>query len=347
MPNEPSSTDPLRVALIGAGRIGAMHAALLAGIPSVRVTCVYDADDGAAAQVAQMTLAGTARVAASDLEAIQADDVDAVVIASPTPLHAGHVEAAAAARKAIFCEKPVAIDIATTVRAMEQVRRSGVAFQIGFNRRYDPTFARLAAAVHEGRIGTPQLYRAFTADPALPRRAFHAASGGIVLDLAIHDLDMARAVMGEVQRVHAVGRNLTEPWIGENGDVDVALITLEFASGALGAIQVAWRAAHGHDLRIEAFGSLGKATAEEPHRTGVRLFDGDGVHADHAHTFMDRFRESYPAELRAFVESVRSGRTPTPGPDDAIRSLALALAVREALASGGPVELEWAVGVEG
>lgn len=333
---------PLRLGLLGVGRIGAMHAALLPGVRGARLSRLFDPDPEAAARAAP---AGA--IVADDEEALLTSaEVDAVVIASPTPQHARQVEAAAEAGKAIFCEKPMAMEVETTLRALRRVRDRGVPFQVGFDRRFDPAFGALAATVRAGGIGRPEAYRAFSADPALPRRAYHGASGGLFLDFMIHDLDTARFVMGEVRRLHTVGRVLTEPWIGENGDVDTAVVTLEFSSGALGVIQAAWRAAHGHDLRIEAYGSNGKVVAEDPHRTGARRYDADGVHRDHVATFVDRFRDAYRAELQAFVDAVRSCAPPTPGPVDAVRSLDLARAAREAVARGRPVDVDPELGLE-
>jgi myo-inositol 2-dehydrogenase/D-chiro-inositol 1-dehydrogenase len=327
---------PLRIGLLGAGRMGALHAATLARVRGARLAAVHDPDPEAAAALAPEG----ATVAAGDAELIESAEVDAVLIASSTDAHAAQVEAAARAGKAIFCEKPVARDVGETRRALATVTEHDAPFQIGFDRRFDPAFGGLAAAVHAGAIGRPESYRAFSSDPALPRRDYHADAGGLILDFMIHDLDMARHVMGEVRRVRAVGRVLTEAWIGEHGDVDTAVVTLEFASGAIGVLQAAWRTAHGHDLRVEAYGSEGRLVAEDPHRTAVTWFDGAGVHGDHVAGFQERFAAAYRAELQAFVDAVRDGRPPSPGPIDALRSERLTAAAAHALRTGLPVDLD-------
>jgi myo-inositol 2-dehydrogenase/D-chiro-inositol 1-dehydrogenase len=326
---------PLRIGLLGAGRMGALHAATLARVRGARLVAVHDPDADAAAALAPEGATVTTR----DAELIEADEVEAVLVASSTDAHAAQVEAAARAGKAIFCEKPVARDVGVTRRALTTVAETNAPFQVGFDRRFDPTFGGLAAAVHAGAIGRPESYRAFSADPALPRRDYHADAGGLILDFMIHDLDMARHVMGEVRRVHAVGRVLTEPWIGEHGDVDTAVVTLEFASGAIGVLQAAWRTVHGHDLRIEAYGSEGRLVAEDPHRTAALWSDRSGVHADHVGGFQERFADAYRAELEAFVDAVRDGRPPSPGAIDALRSERLTAAAGHALRTGEPVEL--------
>lgn len=327
---------PLRIGLLGAGRMGALHAGALQTTRGAQLVAVADPDPAAAAALASEGATVTTR----DAELIEATEVDAVLIASSTDAHAGQVEAAARAGKAIFCEKPVSRDVGATRRALATVAEHDAPFQIGFDRRFDPAFGGLAAAVHAGAIGRPESYRAFSSDPALPRRDYHAGAGGLVFDFLIHDLDMARHVMGEVRRVKAVGRVLTEPWIGEHGDVDTAVVTLEFASGAIGVLQAAWRTVHGHDLRVEAYGSEGRLVAEDPHRTEVTWFDSAGVHADHVGGFRERFHDAYRAEVQAFTDAVRSGRAPMPGPIDALRSERLTAAAAHALRTGLPVEVD-------
>lgn len=326
----------LRFGVLGAGRIGALHARHLFGaVDGAGLACVYDADEAAARRAAP----GGVDVAADAAALLRRDDLDAVVIASPTPVHAEQVVAAAEAGLAVFCEKPVALDLATTRDALAAVRRQEVPFQIGLNRRFDPGFGALARAVREGRLGKPEMFRSLSSDPAPPPPAYVAASGGLYLDSAIHDLDMARFVMGEVTRVHATGRVLVADHFAEHGDVDTSVVTLEFDSGALGVIQNTRRTVYGYDLRIEVHGEEGKLVAEDARATKTWHFDADGIHADHVHYFLDRFRDAYRLELQAFVDDVRAGHTPSPGPADAEASLRLALAARDAQREGRAVEL--------
>lgn len=328
-------SSALRVGVLGVGRIGALHAHHLGGaIEGATLAAVYDADDTAARRAAPEGV----DLPASAEELLTRPDIGAVVVASPTPLHAEQVVTAAENGKAVFCEKPVALDLATTREALAAVRRHGTAFQIGLNRRFDPGFGALARAVRGGRLGRPEMFRSLSSDPAPPPPAYVAASGGLYLDSAIHDLDLARFVMGEVTRVHATGRVLVADHFAAYDDVDTSVITLEFASGALGVIQNTRRTVYGYDLRIEVHGERGKQVAEDPRATKTWRFDEDGIHADHVHYFLDRFRDAYRLELQAFVDDVRAGTAPAPGPDDADAALVLALAARDAQRSGRPVE---------
>ncbi len=329
-------TAPLGFGVIGAGRIGALHARHLAGaVDHARLVAVFDAD----ASAAEGAAFGGAAVAASVGEVLARADVDAVVIASPTPLHAEHIGAAAEAGVHVFCEKPVALDLPTTRRAMEAVERAGIAFQIGFNRRFDPAFGELGRAVRAGELGAPEMLRSLSSDPAPPPESYVAVSGGIYLDSAIHDLDLARWILGDVRRVTAVGRVLVADYIGEHDDVDTSVVTLEFESGALGVVQNTRRTVYGYDLRLEVHGERGKLVAEDARTPKVWRFDEDGIGAGHVHYFLERFRDAYRDELQAFVDAVRADRPPSPGPADAIESLRLALAARTSRAQGVPVAL--------
>lgn len=322
--------------VVGAGRIGALHARHLSGaVPGARLVTVYDADRRAAERAA----AG-ARVASSIDELLADPEVGAVLIASPTTSHAEQIRAAAAAGKAIFCEKPVALDLAETVAAMDAVRQAGVPFQIGFNRRFDPGYGALAEAVREGEIGKVELFRSQSTDPAPSPVSYIATSGGFYRDSVIHDIDTAHFVVGPIARVTALGRVLVVPEYADVGDVDTSLLTLEFESGALGVLINSRRTVHGHDLRVEVHGSAGKLVAEDVQRTKLWHYDADGVHTDTYYHFMDRFLDAYRLEIQAFVESVREGRECAPGPDDAIRSLRVADAATLSLHEARPVRVE-------
>jgi myo-inositol 2-dehydrogenase/D-chiro-inositol 1-dehydrogenase len=328
------SRAPLGIAVIGAGRIGYLHARHVAGaIDGARLVAVMDADPAAAERAA---FAGA--YTTGDVGRILADaSVDAVLIASPTSLHAEQVKAAAAAGKAIFCEKPIALDLSETVAAMRAVDEAGVPFQIGFNRRYDPGYAELARTVQSGELGRVEMFRSQSSDPTPPPREYAAVSGGIYLDSVIHDIDTARFVAGEVERVTALGRVLVEPYLGEMGDVDTSILTLEFASGALGVLQNTRRTVFGHDLRAEVHCERGKLVTEAERATNVWRYDKGGIHGDFVFYFIERFRDAYRAEVQAFVDAVRDRRPPTPGTRDAIESLRVALAATRSLKTGQPV----------
>ena len=350
------SARPLGVAVIGAGRIGSLHARHLRGaVDGARLVLVVDADlevarraAGAVAAAGRDAAAGAVAVA-SDLEAALAnDEVDAVVIASPTDLHAGQLEAAAGAGKAIFCEKPVAHGLAATMAALASVQEAGVPFQIGFNRRFDPAYAAVGAAVAAGEIGAVELFRSQSSDPGPAPEAYIAASGGFFRDSVIHDIDAARFVAGEVRRVTALGRVLVDDVYRRHGDVDTSVVTLEFEGGGLGVLMNSRRTLYGHDLRLEVHGSEGKLVAEDERATKLWRYDRHGVHGDFYYHFLERFKDAYRLELQAFVDAVVAGASPKPGIVDAVESLRVAEAAELSLRSGRPVELaevaveEWA-----
>ncbi|MEW6278471.1 MAG: inositol 2-dehydrogenase [Candidatus Eremiobacterota bacterium] len=322
------------IAVVGAGRIGELHARHLAGsIPGAELVCVVDPDLSRAGSVA----CGRPAFATLD-EALKLAGVGAVVIASPTDLHAAQIEQAARAGKAIFCEKPVGLELARSSQALEAAR--DVPFQIGFQRRYDPTFSAAHKALQAGEIGKLEMLRSLTCDPAPPPREYLAVSGGIFRDMAIHDIDVARFFGGDVAEVTALGGCLVDPSLRELGDVDTAILTLRFASGALGVLQAWRRAAYGYDIRAELMGSLGKLVLEQEAPIALRSYTSGGVSSGFYDGFLARFREAYRLELCAFVEAVEAGRSPSPGPDDAVQSLRVALAAGLSLQEGRTVRLE-------
>ena len=304
--------------VIGAGRIGKRHAGnVAAAIDDAHLVAVFDASE----EAARAATFGGAEVE-PNIEALLArSDVDAVIIASPTPLHVAHVEAAAAAGKAVLCEKPISLDHAETVRAMRTVAHAGIPFQLGFNRRFDPSIAALAHALVTGEIGTPEAFRSLSSDPAPPPESYVAVSGGLFVDSAIHDFDLARWMFGEVRRVTALGRVLVEPYFREHADVDTSIVTLEFESGALGVVQNSRRTRYGYEVRVEALGSDGKLVAEDAFDPKTWRFDERGVHANHVHDFLERFEAAYRLEVQAFVEALKADRAPSPGPVDAVASV--------------------------
>ncbi len=324
----------LGVAVVGAGRIGALHARhLLGAVEGARLVMVVDPDAAAAERAA----AGAARTAAAIEEALHEPGVDALVIASPTDRHFEQLQAASAAGKPVFCEKPVARTLATTEAALRAVVSAGVPFQIGFNRRFDPAYAEVARAVRAGEVGRVELFRSQSTDPAPPPEEYVAVSGGFFRDSVIHDLDTARFVAGEVTHVTALGRVLVDDRFARHRDVDTSVVTLEFASGALGVVMNSRRAVYGHDLRVEVHGSSGRLVAEDERATKVWRYDAKGMHGDFQSHFLVRFREAYRRELEAFVRALREGREPEPGPRDAVESLRLAEAAQASLESGARV----------
>jgi myo-inositol 2-dehydrogenase/D-chiro-inositol 1-dehydrogenase len=330
-------SQPLGFAVIGAGRIGALHARHLAGaIEGAALVMVVDPNLEAAGRVA---MAG-ARAEAEFHVALKDPRVDALLIASPTDLHAEQLMAAAAAGKAILCEKPVANDLPNTRRAMDAVAAAKVPFQIGFNRRFDPAYAEVARAVAAGEIGPVELFRSQSSDPGPAPEAYIASSAGFFHDSVIHDIDCARFVAGEVERVTALGRVRVDPVYAKYGDVDTSILTLEFASGALGVLMNSRRTVYGHDLRLEVHGAQGKLVAEDERATKVWRYGPHGPQGDYYHHFLDRFRDAYRLEVQAFVDAVKAGKPPAPGATDAIESLRVAEAAQLSLREGRPVRVD-------
>jgi myo-inositol 2-dehydrogenase/D-chiro-inositol 1-dehydrogenase len=330
---------PLRIGVIGVGRIGRMHAELLARqVPGATVGAVYDPFDAAAREVAdQLGVPSAASVA--DLLAA---DVDAVAICSSTDTHAELLVAAAEAGKAIFCEKPVSLDLGVVDRALEAVEAAGVPFQIGFNRRFDPAHAAVREAVASGAVGDPHLVRISSRDPAPPPLEYVRHSGGLFLDMMIHDFDMARFVTGsEVVEVFARGAVRVEPAFADAGDVDTALVTLVHEDGCLTAIDNSRRAVYGYDQRVEVFGSAGMAASENPlgHTAVVRTADGTSG-AALPYFFLDRYVPSYLEEWGAFVRAVQNGAPPPVTTRDARAPLVIGLAAWRSLREGRPVRVE-------
>ena len=330
--------DRVGVALLGAGRMGRIHAETLPSIPGVRVVAVADPIE--AAREGARVSAGALRAYADPAEAIHDRDVDAVVIATPTPTHAPLVEEAARAGKAVFCEKPVADSVDRARSLLARVREAGIPFQIGFQRRFDPGYAEMRERISRGEVGSIDQFRSVGRDPAPPPLEYLRISGGIFFDQALHEFDIARFLVGEVVEVSAWGTVRVQQEIGDMGDADTTVTLLRFASGALGVIENSRRAVYGYDVRTEVFGSGGKLVVDAVPRTPLWRYGEGGVSADHYYFFTDRFREAARLELRAFVSSVLEGRPPAPGADDALRAMLVAQAATESFRIGQPVSVE-------
>jgi myo-inositol 2-dehydrogenase/D-chiro-inositol 1-dehydrogenase len=334
-------TRQVTVGVIGAGRIGRLHAENLSrGALGAKVAGIADSSLAAAQAAAKSCQVDRAITDARELFADPA--IEAIVICSPTDTHAPLLEAAAAAGKHIFCEKPIDLDLERTRQALGAVQRAGVLLQVGFNRRFDPDFARLARLVREGCAGTPEIVRITSRDSQPPPLDYVRGSGGLFLDMAIHDFDMARFLLREeVVEVHAWGANLVDPAIGAAGDVDTAVTTLRFPSGALCTIDNSRRAVYGYDQRLEVFGSKGCLVADHRAHTQVALWDERGRTLDRPlDFFLDRYRESYLAEMREFLDCVRDGRPPSVSAADGLAALRLALAARRSHVECRPVRMD-------
>jgi myo-inositol 2-dehydrogenase / D-chiro-inositol 1-dehydrogenase len=321
----------LRLGVLGTGRIGRMHAELVARrVEGAKLAAVYDLNAEAAATVAESLGVPAARDAR---ELIDSPDVDAVAICTSTETHVDLIEATAAARKPIFCEKPIAQDLAQVDRALAAADRAGVLFMVGFNRRFDPAHRSVHDAVASGAVGDVHVLRITSRDPEPPPPGYVRVSGGIFRDMTIHDFDMARYVTGsDVVEVTAHGAVRIDPMFAEAGDVDTAAVVLTHENGALTLIDNSRRAVYGFDQRVEAFGSAGVAASENaPAHTGlVRTAAGLGG-PPLAHFFLERYLQSYIDEWSAFVAAARDGGASPVSGTDGRAALVAALAADRSL----------------
>lgn len=330
----------LRFGVIGAGRIGKIHAENLANrVPGAEVAAIADVN----LEMAQET-AARLRIPAvyADYHQILADpNIDAVAICSSTDTHAHIVVEAAQAGKHIFCEKPIDHDLAKIDAALEAVKKAGVKLQIGFNRRFDPNFAHVRELVAQGKVGDLHILRITSRDPAPPPVSYVKVSGGMFLDMTIHDFDMARFLSGsEVEEVFVAAGVLVDPGIGEAGDVDTAIITLKFANGAIGTIDNSRKAVYGYDQRVEVFGSGGMAAAANNTPHNDVYVDAEGVHAAKPlYFFLERYMESFIAEMKAFVAAVQNDTTPPVGGADGRIPVVIGMAAKKSYLENRPVKL--------
>ena len=329
--------QPLSLALLGAGRIGQVHASAVASAEGARLVAVADAMEAAAQSLAT---AHGARV--DSIDAIAADpDIDAVLICTPTDTHAALIERFARAGKAIFCEKPIDLSLSRVEACLKVVEESRVPLMIGFNRRFDAHFAALKAAIDAGRIGTVEMITLTSRDPGPPPPAYIAASGGIFKDMTIHDFDMARFLLGEeIAQVQAAASVLVDPEIGAAGDYDSANVLLTTATGKHCVITNSRRATYGYDQRIEVLGSLGMVRAGNQRPVAIETADAHGFTRPPLHDFfMTRYIQAYGAEIAAFIAAIRSGARPPATGQDGLRALQIAEAAGQAARTGRAVAL--------
>lgn len=335
-PAEADDHAPVRIGVVGAGRIGRLHAELLSReVPGATVAAVADTVWASASALAVQL--GTRAVAVEDL--LSDPDVDAIAICTSTDTHVEFIQRAAAAGKAIFSEKPVSLDLSAVDRALSAVAHANVPFMVGFNKRFDPAHAHVRDTVRSGELGPLHLLRITGRDPAPPPPEYVAVSGGLFLDMTIHDFDMARFVAGsEVIQVFATGAVRVDARIGEAGDIDTAVIVLAHADGAITTIDNSRRAVYGYDQRVEAFCAEGMAFSGNAARHTAGVIKADGRIAQPlGWSFLDRYREAYRREWVAFVTALRDG-TEMPVDTEASRApIVIALAANRSLALGRPV----------
>ena len=336
-----------RFGILGTGRIGDMHAGLVARQPDATVTWCFDVDEARAGATAART-GGRATTRVEDV--LAADDVDCVLIASPTNTHVDLILKSAAAGKPILCEKPIDVDISKVEACRAQLRAHDVPLQLGFNRRFDPSHKAVRDAVAAGEVGDLELLVITSRDPGPPPpRPILEACGGLFRDTSIHDFDMARYVMGEDPvEVYAMAANRVDPIFAELGDVDTAMIVMRGASGALCHINNSRRTNYGYDQRVEAFGALGmvRSNNHRPSEVSRHAAGGTGRREELLHFFIERYAAAYEAEIRDFIDSLAAGRPPSVTFEDGHKALLLSEAALLSSRENRPVTVDYS-GAEG
>jgi len=332
-------TRKVTIAVIGTGRMGSVHTRNIARlIPEADLVAVCDIRLEVAQAIADEL--GIERVIQDYHELLADPEIEAVLIATSTPTHAFIIKDAAEAGKQIFCEKPLAMELSEIDEALEAVEKAGVKLQVGFNRRFDKSFQKVKEIVASGEIGRPCILHITSRDPEVPDMEFMRASGGMFLDMTIHDFDMARFQVGEVEEIYAIGNVLIEPELKEFGDIDTNIVTLKFANGAVGAIDNSRQAVYGYDQRLEVFCSNGTAMAEnETENTTVKA-NPDGFHSSRIpHFFMNRYAPCYVEEVRQFLECVREDKPAPINGQDGRAAVVLGYAAEKSLRENRPVKI--------
>lgn len=330
----------IKVGIIGTGRIGKLHAENIAyNIPQAEIKAVADIYADSAREWAHSL--GIKDVYTDYHDILNDPEIDAVLVCSSTNTHAQIAVEAANAGKHIFCEKPIDLSIDKIKAAIDAVEKAGVKFQVGFNRRFDHNFKKVRDLVLEGKIGEPHIIKITSRDPAPPPDEYIKVSGGIFLDMTIHDFDIARYQSGsEVEEVYVQAAVLVDPAIGEAGDVDTAIITLKFANGALGVIDNSRKAAYGYDQRVEVFGSKGCAAASNDTPTNTVLSTADGVVSDKPlYFFLERYKQSFIDEMKDFFNAIANNTQTPVTAIDGLKPVLIGLAAIKSWKEGRPVKL--------
>ena len=331
----------LRIGVIGAGRIGKLHSNNLATrVPNAELAAISDVYEPAAKELAEKL--GVPNYYNDYHKILEDPTIDAVFICSSTDTHSPISIEAAKAGKHIFCEKPIDHDLDKIKAVLEEVKKAGVKYQVGFNRRFDRNFKHVHEVVQNGGIGDVQIVKVTSRDPEAPPLSYVKVSGGIFVDMTIHDFDMVRYLSGsEVEEVSAVGACLVNPEIGQAGDVDTCIITLKFANGALGVIDNSRQAVYGYDQRIEVFGSKGCITADNETPNNTTLYTADGVQKEKPlWFFLERYNDAFIAEENSFVDACLNGTDTAVGAFDGLQPVLIAIAAKESCEKGGvPVKV--------
>jgi myo-inositol 2-dehydrogenase/D-chiro-inositol 1-dehydrogenase len=331
-------SNRIQVGLVGTGRIGQIHARTLAMMPGAELVALTDINRESARACAAAF--GVPSVADNYRALLDDKTIQAVIICSSTDTHAPFITQAAEAGKHIFCEKPIAADLDKIDAALAAVERAGVRLMIAFNRRFDANHRRIKQAIESGEIGVPHRLHIVSRDPAPPPIDYIKVSGGLFFDMTIHDFDMARFLLGDVDEVYAAGGVMVDPRIGAAGDIDTAVITLKFTSGALGTIENSRQAVYGYDQRVEVFGSKGTARSENWYPNAVTVSTAQSVARDlPLNFFLERYLGSYQAEMEAFVRCLSDGTRPPVTGADGRAPVVIAMAALKSYHENRPVKI--------
>lgn len=331
----------IKVGILGAGRIGKLHAESIAyHISGAEIIAVSDPYIDTETEQFLKNL-GVKYITKNYKEVIENKEIDAILICSPTPTHSQYSIEAAQAGKHIFCEKPVDLDVDRIKETIKAVEKAGVKFQVGFNRRFDHNFLKVKSLVQDGKVGDIHIVRITSRDPSPPPAEYVKSSGGMFMDMTIHDFDMARYLSGsEVEEVFVYGAVLVDPAIGKAGDIDTAVINLKFANGALGVIENSREAVYGYDQRVEVFGNKGCAAAFNDKPSSAILSTADGVESEKPlWFFLERYMESFTEEKKQFFAAIKNNTEVPVGAIDGLKPVLIAKAALKSLNEGRPVKI--------
>lgn len=329
----------MNIGIVGMGRIGRIHAENLMKLRNVVIKSVSDINHTELLPWAEGM--GISTVTANNMDIINDPDIDAILICSTTNTHIDLILKAAAAGKHIFCEKPISYNLEMTRYALRAVKKSGVKLQTGFNRRFDANFMRVRESVMAGEIGAPHIVKVTSRDPSPPSLAYIKNSGGIFIDMSIHDFDMVRYLSdSDVEEVFVQGGVLIDPLIGELGDIDTAIISLRFENGALGVIDNSRQAVYGYDQRVEVFGSKGNISVQNDFPNSVEWSTQQGVFKDKPkYFFLERYKESYRSEIEAFIDCILNDKAMLVDGNDGLQAELIAHASKLSLMEKRPVRI--------
>lgn len=331
----------LKLGIIGAGRIGQVHATSITNnVKNATVHMIADPfmNEDKTKWINEL---GIENITTDYKEILENKDIDAVLICSSTDTHSSISIEAARANKHIFCEKPIDHDLGKIQMVLDEVEKAGIKYQVGFNRRFDNNFKAIKDAVTEGKIGTPHIIKVTSRDPEAPGIDYVKVSGGMFLDMTIHDFDMVRYLSrSEVEEVYAVGGVLVNPEIGKAGDIDTAIITLKLKNGALGVIDNSREAAYGYDQRAEVFGSLGSVAISNNSGSKAVISTKDGIVSEKPlYFFLERYMQSFGEEVNQFVEAIVNDKDVPVNANDGLQPVLIGLAAKKSLEEKRPVKI--------